>query len=80
MDDFKDFYTTKIVVELEISTQMGPHSAFNLVQNNLVPIEAVRSLKVLKAESNFNIDEVRAGNRKPTKEFINVPVPAWVNK
>lgn len=34
MDDCKDFYTTKIVVELEISTQMGPDAAFNLIKQS----------------------------------------------
>lgn len=80
MDNTKDFYTTKVVVELEFSTQMGPDSAFNILHINFVPMPACRGMKVLKAESNFNIDEVRAGSRVPSKEFIAVPVPAWVKK
>lgn len=41
---------------------------------------AVRSLKVLKAKSNYNINELRAGNRLPSKKFINVDVPEWMKQ
>lgn len=73
----KDFYTTKLTVEIEISTQMGPDAAFNIV-HDLARIPAITGLNVAKAESNFNIDEVRAGSRVPSKEFVSVPIPAWV--
>jgi len=74
VDNTKDFYTTKLVLEVEISTQMGPDAAFNIIYCNLNPMPAVKSLKVLKAESNFKVHEL------PSKEFISVPVPAWVKK
>jgi hypothetical protein len=70
----EDFYTTKIVVELELSTQMGPDSAFNILHTSFVPMPACRGMKVLSAESNFQL------HAPPSKDFINVAVPAWVKK
>ena len=74
-----DFYTTKLLVEVEVKTQFGPDGALSLVKTNLI-WPAVTGLKVLKAESNFNIDEFRVGSRVPSKDFIEVPIPEWVNK
>lgn len=74
MDDCKDFYTTKVVVELEISSQFGPDAAFNILHTTFVPMPACIGMKVLSAESNFQL------HAPPSKEFVSVPVPAWVKK
>lgn len=48
----KDFFRTKMLVEIEVDTQFGPESATGLVRT-LLNVPAVQSLVLEKIESNY---------------------------
>lgn len=51
------FYTTKVTVEVEVSHQFDPKQGIGIVVGRLTgaDIPAVRSVKVISAESNFKL-------------------------
>jgi hypothetical protein len=67
------WYTTKVIVELEISTQFGPDAAFHVIRSNL-DFAAIQKRTVIKAESTIGIDKL------PTDKFVPIEIPEWVNK
>lgn len=52
-----DFYTTKVLVEVEVSHQFDPAQGICIVTTRLsgVDIPAVKSVKVVAAESNYKL-------------------------
>lgn len=52
-----DFYTTKVVLEVEVSHQFDPKKGIGIVVGSLsgADIPAVKSVKVLAAESNYKL-------------------------
>lgn len=52
-----DFFTTKVLVEVEISHQFDPHRGIDILVGRLTgpTIPAVKSIKILKAESNYQL-------------------------
>jgi hypothetical protein len=52
-----DFYTTKVVVEVEVLHQFNPAQGISIVTGRLsgVDIPAVKHVKVLSAESNYRL-------------------------
>lgn len=51
------FYTTKVLVEVEVSHQFDPAQGIRIVTTRLsgVDIPAVKSVKVVAAESNYKL-------------------------
>lgn len=52
MDDF--FYSTKVLVEVEVSHQFNPEQGIGIVTGAL-GFPAARSVKVIAAESNYKL-------------------------
>ena len=52
-----DFYTTKVLVEVEVTHQFDSAQGIGIVTGRLtgVDIPAIKSVKVISAESNFNL-------------------------
>lgn len=44
-------FTTKLTIELEIQTQFGPADAMQMVSNLLVPVPAVKSVRIVNAST-----------------------------
>jgi len=61
------FYTTKVVVEVEVSHQFDPKQGIGIVVGRLsgVDIPAVRSVKVVSAESNYKLHSKPAEKMSP---------------
>lgn len=46
------FYKTKMTLEIEVSTQMGPYSAVDIIRN-LTNIPAIQSVDIVGLETDY---------------------------
>jgi len=65
MIDTDNFYTTKLLIEVEVSHQFDPMDAINIV-TGLLTVPAIKKVEIVNAITNF----VLHGN--PTDEFVGV--------
>ena len=65
-----DFYTTRVIVEVEVSHQFDPAQGIGLVTGRLTgpTIPAVKSVKVIAAESNYKL------HSKPMSEMVSLDI------
>jgi hypothetical protein len=47
------FYTTKLLVEIEVSTQFGPTDAVNMIEYLLINVPAIKSVNLTKLETDY---------------------------
>jgi hypothetical protein len=60
-----DFYTTKVLIEVEVSHQFDPKDGINLV-TGLLSVPAIEKVNVLSAVTNYRLFE------KPSEQFVAV--------
>lgn len=65
-----DFYTTKVLVEVEVSHQFDPAQGISIVTGRLsgADIPAVRAVNVIAVESNYKL------HSKPMKKMCSLDV------
>lgn len=64
----KDFYTTRVTVEIEYSHQFDPQNAYNGIVECNLNWPAVQNIKVIKAETNFAV------HQNPQEDFHPVEI------
>lgn len=63
------FYNTKILVEVDVSTQFGPNDAVNLVRTNL-KCPAVSNIKIKEVRTDFVVHKAPSGVMMEVPELI----------
>ena len=66
----REFYTTKLTIEIDIETQCGPQTAVSVLQSYL-DLPAITGLKIVKLESDYPLYGPLDVNRKT---ITNIPL------
>lgn len=63
------FYTTKVLIEVEYSHQFDPVRGMDIITTRLTgpSIPAVKSIKMIKAESNYQLHDKPLASMKPVE-------------